>query len=225
VSMLNQEAVPIRRADMGDVSKRDVLETKAVKDSKYEGAAILAFNIGILKDAEAKAVDSGIKIFQDSVIYKLIEDYQKWLEESKERKKKEEFEALIKPAKIKILPHCIFRHSKPAIVGVEVLSGTLKPLSKVMNEGGTIIGTVKAIQEKNKSIQKARIGDQVAVSIDGPTVGRQINENDILYTDVPESHAKLLNTKYNGLLSPDEDEAYDQIKTIKRKETPLWAMR
>ncbi|MFQ5887087.1 MAG: translation initiation factor IF-2 [Candidatus Hydrothermarchaeales archaeon] len=225
INMLNQEGIPIRRADMGDVSKRDVMEAKTVKDADFEGAAILAFNTGILKDAEAKAIDSGIEIFQNSVIYKLIEDYQKWLEESRERKKKEEFEALIKPAKIKILPHCIFRHSKPAIVGVEVISGTIKPRSKLMNQGGTIVGTVKAIQEKNKNIEKARKDDQVAVSIDGPTVGRQINENDILYTDVPESHAKLFETKYKGFLSSDEDEAYDEIKAIKRKESSLWAMK
>ncbi|MEE8358138.1 MAG: intein-containing translation initiation factor IF-2, partial [Candidatus Hydrothermarchaeales archaeon] len=225
INMLKKESIPIRQADIGEVTRRDVLAANAVKEADFEGAAILAFNTGVLKDAESAAVDSSIKIFQEDIIYRLIEDYQKWVEEARERKKKEEFEALIKPGKIKILPDCIFRNSKPAIVGVEVISGTLKPRSKIMNKEGTALGIVKVIQEKNKTVDKAKIGDQVAVSIDGPTVGRQINANDILYTDIPESHAKLFETKYKGFLSHDEEESYNEIKAIKRKETPLWAMR
>jgi len=225
INMLKKESIPIRQADIGEVTRRDVLAANAVKEADFEGAAILAFNTGVLKDAESSAVDSSIKIFQENIIYRLIENYQTWVKEAKERKKKEEFEALIKPGKIKIMPDCTFRNSKPAIVGVEVISGTLKPRSKIMNKEGNTLGVVKAIQEKNKSVEKARMGDQVAASIDGPTVGRQINENDILYTDIPESHAKLFETKYKGFLSTDEEESYNDIKVIKRKETPLWAMR
>ena len=225
ISMLKREEIPIHRADIGKVSRRDITSTKALKDSNFDGAAILAFNSGILKEAEAKAIDSEIMIIESNIIYQLIDEYKKWLEEIREQKKRAEFEALIKPAEIKILPDCIFRKSKPAVVGVDVLSGTLKPLSKLMNKDGLTIGTIKAIQDKNESIKKARIGDQVAVSISGPTVGRQINENDILYTDIPESHAKLLETKYKGLLTQDEDETYIIIKALKRKVTPLWAMR
>ncbi|MFQ6136655.1 MAG: translation initiation factor IF-2 [Candidatus Hydrothermarchaeales archaeon] len=224
VKMSNQEGIPIRRADIGKVSKRDVIEAKSVMDSDFFGAAILAFNTGVLKDAEAKAADLGVTIFQDDVIYRLMEDHQEWVEEAKERKKKEEFEALVKPGKIKILPGYIFRHSKPAIVGVEVILGTIKAKYKLMKGEGMVIGTIKAIQEKNKNIEKATRGDQVALSIEGPVVGRQINENDILYTDIPEGDATLYETKYRDFLTSDEGEAYEEIKLIKRKAKPLWAV-
>ena len=41
-------------------------------------------------------------------------------------------------------------------------------------------------------MKEARQGAEVAVAIDGVTVGRQIEEEDMLLVDIPESHAKKL---------------------------------
>ena len=54
-----------------------------------------------------------------------------------------------------------------------------------MNSNGEVVGRVQSIQDQKKSIKKAEVGMQVAVSIENATVGRQIQEKEILYTAVP----------------------------------------
>jgi translation initiation factor 5B len=223
INMLKQEEMSIRKADVGDVAKRDVIEAETVKEEDYTKAVILAFNVKTLKDAEERAKETSITIFQGNVIYKLIEDYKEWIIEEKEKERKRVFDRLIKPGKIQILPGYVFRQSKPAIVGIEVLAGTVKTNYKLMNKSGRMIGIVKGIQERNEDIGEAKKGRQVAMAIEGPTVGRQIKEEEILYTEIPESHAKMLETKYKDSLSSDENEAFEEIKKIKRKESPFWA--
>jgi translation initiation factor 5B len=73
-------------------------------------------------------------------------------------------------------------------------------------------------------IQKAHAGESVAVSIKGPTVGRQINEGDILFVDVPESDVKILNTKLSSELTSDEKEALEELIKIKRKINKFWGL-
>lgn len=214
INMLEKEGIPVRKADVGDISRRDVVEAEAVRGEDRYKAVVLGFNVKVLKDAEERARATATPIFQNNVIYRLIEDYQKWIAEEKEREKREEFDKLTKPAKIKILPHYVFRISKPAIVGIEVLTGTIRTNVKLMNEEGKVIGTVKGLQDRNENIEEARKGRQVAIAIDGATVGRQIKENDILYSELQENEIKLIE-KYRKNLSPDEEEAFEEIKKIR----------
>ncbi|MCD5409981.1 MAG: translation initiation factor IF-2, partial [Methanocellales archaeon] len=67
------------------------------------------------------------------------------------------------------------------------------------------------------------IGKEAAFSIEGPTVGRQINEGDMLYVDIPEKHAKILEQELCDTLSEDEAETLRAFLDIKRKKDPLWA--
>ncbi|MBI5253233.1 MAG: translation initiation factor IF-2 [Euryarchaeota archaeon] len=214
INMLEKESIPVRKADVGDVSRRDIVEAEAVRGEDRYKAVVLGFNVKVLKDAEERARATATQIFQNNVIYRLIEDYQKWIAEEKEREKREEFDKITKPAKIKILPHYVFRTSKPAIVGIEVLAGTIRTNVKLMNEEGGVIGTVKGLQDRNENIEEARKGRQVAIAIDGATVGRQIKENDILYSELQENEVKLIE-KYRKNLSPDEEEAFEEIKKIR----------
>lgn len=225
VKMLEQEEIPIRLADVGDVSRRDVIEAETVKEESRERAVLLGFNVKVLRDAEERAREAGIPIFQSNVIYKLVEDYEEWVAAEKERELKEEFEKLTRPAKIKILPGYVFRTSKPAIVGIEVLAGNLKTNVRLMNEDGKAIGMVKGLQERNENIPLAEKGKQVAMAVEGPTVGRQINEGDILYTDIPEDEAAVIEGKYLENLAPDEGEAFEEIINIKRKINPTFGRR
>jgi translation initiation factor 5B len=225
VKMLGQEDVPIRLADVGDISRRDVIEAETVKEEAMDKAVVLGFNVKVLKDAEERARETDTPIFTSNVIYKLIEDYQLWVAEEKKRELREKFEKLTKPAKIKILPGYVFRVSKPAIVGIEVLKGTIKTKVKLINLEGRVVGTVKGLQERNENIPQAGIGKQVAMAIEGPTVGRQINEGEILYTDMLESEVILIETKYKEDLSQDEAEAFEEILNIKRKNSPTFGRR
>ena len=100
-------------------------------------------------------------------------------------------------------------------VGVEVLAGRLKSGYRLMAENGTEVGELKSIQREKQSVDEAKGGDQLAISIDSQmTFGRQINEGDILYTAVPKQHHALLTTKYREFLTPKEQELLMEIRKV-----------
>jgi len=220
---LKQNHVPIRLADVGDVSKRDVTEAVVVKDHEPLYGAILAFNVKTLPDAEIEAIDRGILIFKNNIIYHLIDDYLKWMKSTQEERIQKELDRLVRPGKIKILPGYVFRRAKPAIVGIEVLAGQIKPKYELVGEDGRHIGEIKQIQDRGQAIAGAETGMQVAVSLDKPVVGRHINEGDVLLVKVPEAHAKALLTKFQDHLSPDELETLNELINIMRRRSPFWA--
>ena len=120
---------------------------------------------------------------------------------------------------MKILRDNVFRVSKPAIVGVRVLAGRIRPSQGLIKEDGREVGRIKSIQSEGKSLAEAIAGSEVAISIDDVTVGRQIDVEDVLLVDIPESHAHELQ---NHQLKQDELEVLEQVKIIKRKEKPFW---
>lgn len=220
---LKRNNVPIRLADVGDVSKRDVTEAVVVKEREPLHGVVLAFNVRVLPDAEEEAKNRGVPIFQHSIIYHLIDDYVQWMESEKETSLKEEFDRLVKPGKIKFLPGYVFRKAKPAIVGIEVLAGHIQPKYVLVKRDGQDVGEIKQIQDRGQAVSAADSGMQVAVSLDKPIVGRHINEGDMFYVRVPEVHAKILLTKFQDRLSSEELEALNELVEIMRRKSPFWA--
>lgn len=220
---LKRNEVPIRLADVGDVSKRDVTEAVVVKDHERLYGVILAFNVKTLPDAEEEARNRRVPIFQHNIIYHLIDDYTKWMKKEKQARLQQEFERLVKPGKIKLLPGYIFRKAKPAIVGIEVLAGRIKPKYELIKEDGTSIGEILQIQDRGDAISEANVGMQVAISLNKPTVGRHVQEKDILHVKIPEQQAKKLRTKFQDQLTQDELNTLDEYLQIMREKTPFWA--
>ena len=220
---LRRRGVPIRFADFGDVSHRDVMEALAVKMGEPLYAVILAFNVKVLPDAEREAEEYGIPIFRGDIIYNVMDDYVKWMEAERERRARREFESLVKPGKIQVLPGYVFRRSKPAIFGVKVLAGEIRPGYEMIREDGKQLGKIGQIQESGESLSLASEGREVAVSMPRAVFERNIKEGDILYVDVPERHAKILLEKYSSRLSEGGLEALRELIEIKRRSNPLWA--
>ncbi len=221
---LKRNDVPIRLADVGDVSKRDVVEAGVVKENKPFYGVILAFNIKILPDAEEEASIKGVQIFHDKIIYRLMDDYLLWLKNQQEAEIEQEFEKLVMPGKIRILEGYVFRRAKPAIVGAEVLAGRIKPKYKlVRDKNGEEIGEIQQIQEKGKTLPEAQQGIQVAISMNKPIVGRHIFEKDILFVKVPEGHAKVLLTTFMDRLTLEQQDALNEYVKLMRKKMPFWA--
>ncbi|MEM7818700.1 MAG: translation initiation factor IF-2 [Candidatus Aenigmatarchaeota archaeon] len=212
IKILTEEKIPIRKAEVGHVTKQDVIEAQNVSDEFRK--VILAFNVKILEEAKSLAKDLGIEIFQNNIIYRLIEDYKQWFEKKKELKIKEKMEKLVWPGKIKILPGYVFRVSKPAIFGVEVLAGKIKPKVLLIDKEGKEIGEIKEIQREMQTISEAKAGDKVAISMEEPTVGRQIHEGEILYVKIPESDLKEILTEFKNQLTEAEMKVIEEIKEI-----------
>jgi translation initiation factor 5B len=221
--ILRQNGVQVRIADVGDVSKRDVVEASVVKSREPLAGVVLAFGVRILPDAEEEAAASGVQIFKEPIIYNLIDNYLEWLRSKREAKITEEFEKLVKPGKIRVMEGFIFRRAKPAIFGVEVLGGQLKPRNSLVRaEGGEDIGEVQQIQDKGKAVSEAKMDMQVAVSMDKPIVGRHVFERDILYVKVPEPDVRVLMSTYMDKLEEDEQEVLREYVEMMRKKVPFW---
>ncbi len=80
----------------------------------------------------------------------------------------------------------------------------------------------KGIQEHNENMSEAPAGKEVAVAIDGPTVGRQIKEGDILFIDVPEKHAKIAEQELFESMKIEDKETLMAFMEIKRRGNPFW---
>jgi len=194
-----------------------------VKEHEPLHGVILAFNVKVLPDAAEEAEARKVQIFREQIIYHLVENYLKWLKAQREAKLSQEFENLIKPGKIRVLEGYVFRRAKPAIFGVEILGGQLKPKYQLIRaEDGADLGEVQQIQDRGKAISEAKQGMQVAVSMDKPMVGRHVFEKDILYVKVPESDAKALLTTYADKLTADEQEVLKEYAEAMRKKIPFW---
>ena len=220
---LKRNNVQIKVADVGDVSRRDVTEAVVVKEREPLKGVVLAFNVKVLPDAEEEARNRDVPIFRHKIIYHLIDDYLQWVKKEEETRLGEEFDRLVKPGKVKFLPGYVFRKAKPAVVGVEVLAGHIKPKHVLVKENGRNVGEIMQIQDKGKAVSEANVGLQVAVSLSKTIVGRHIHEGEVFYVRVPEAHAKVLLTKFQDRLTAEEIGALNEFIEIMRLESPFWA--
>jgi translation initiation factor 5B len=222
VNELRRRGIPVRLADVGPISKRDLLEAELVKKEAKEYALIGAFKVKPLPGLE---IPSDVKLVSSNIIYQLIDEIEKTIQLAKETEKRRTLDKLVLPAKFKILPGYVFRRSDPVIVGVEVLGGILRAKSPVMDSEGRPIGEIQQIQDNKKPVEQVSKGSEVAVSIKGNVmVGRQIDEGDMLYTDVPKEDLEILLTKYSDLVTDDMKEVIKEIIAIKRAKDPTYGL-
>lgn len=220
VRMLEERGVPVREADIGDISKGDLVDAQVVAEHDPYLGAVLGFDAKVLP--EAKEYVGEVPVFLSGIIYEVIDDYANWAATKREADERAALSSLTRAAKLKVIPGMFFRRNDPAVFGVEIQGGRVKAKVRLMSEGGTEIGTIEQIQEGGKAVAEARAGEKVAVSVHGPTLGRQVKENDVLYT-FPRSHeARLLRTKLAGSLTQDEKDALDDIIRIKSTSDPMY---
>ena len=215
-----EKGINIRKVEIGNISRRDIMETAAVNNPLER--VIFAFNVKILPEAKEELVNTDVTVFNEDVIYTIIENYDIWLAKKKEELEKKRREDYTHPGMIKFLPEYVFRVSHPAVIGVRVLGGRIKVDMKLMDQDGKSIGSIKGLQLDNKAIAEALQGAEVAISIEGVTVGRQIKGGDIFFTDIPESDAKKL--RLMDVLNEDEKDVLNKILDIKRKTNKFWGM-
>jgi len=213
VKLLKEKNIPIKEAGIGNVSKKDVLDAKVVsKNDKYSGV-VLGFNVYAMDDAATASKDEAVTLILSDIIYKVVEHYEEWVALQKEEQKKAAWKNLTWPAEIKALPGFCFRVSKPAIFGVKVLNGTIKPGYKLMNASGNVVGEIREIQHEKDKIEKATRGMEVAVSCDGTFYGKDVNEDDVLYSYITKDEFDEWR-KHLNVRSSEDRELLDKISKI-----------
>jgi translation initiation factor 5B len=219
---LEAKNIGVMRAEVGPVSRHDLIETETIKNQSYR--VLLAFNTLLLPDAAEMVKDPAfsVKVFEGRVIYTLVDDYIAWRDEIQRKAEKQKFEQIVMPAKIRVLPHCIFRQSNPAVVGVRVLAGTLRSDVNLIHPDNKKVGHLKTIQCNQENIREAQAGDEVAISIESATVGRQFDVGDDLLVDIPERHVKVLEREMLNNLPISTQEALGEFTELKRRVDPFW---
>ncbi len=222
-STLEDAEIPIMSAEVGDVAPRDVRMAETADTDHHQ--AILGFNVDVLDDARTLAEQEDVRLFEHDVIYRLIERYEDHVEEIEQAQQEQVLDNITRPARFEILDDHTFRQSDPAVVGVEIRGGLLRRNSRIVKFDGSEperVGQMKSIQDEGEDVDEARTGERVAVSIDGPTVGRQIKEGDELWVEIPEKHAKILEQELNEDITADEREVLSMYLDKHRNRDPFW---
>lgn len=219
VKLLKDKGISIRKATVGNITKKDITDAESNYEKDPLESAILGFNVELDKDVKNEKV----KIITSNIIYKIIEDYEKWKIDESRRIEEKELEGLTRPCKIEYLHNYTFRQNNPAVIGAEVLIGELKAGMNIMKDNGETLTNVKEIQKNKENVKTASKKDQVAISLPNVTVGRQINEGDIFYSAIPEEDFRQLKklTKY---MQKDETSLLKEIAEIMRKKNPVWGV-
>ena len=221
--MLRRQQIPISKADIGPVTRRDVLEAMAIKENDRHLGVILAFNVKVLQDAETEADSNHIKVFTDKIIYSLIDTYTQWVDDDKADEENSVFKELTPISKFTFLKGFVFRNNNPAVFGIRVDVGQLRQKIPFMNKTGKKIGIIHQLQHDGKTVSVAKTGQEVACSVQNVTIGRQIVEEDVFYTLPSSSDAKQLVKRFMHKLSSEETDVLNEIIEIQRAIDPAYA--
>ena len=222
--LLKQSNIPVVKVGIGNIKKSDIISAKANLDINELDAIIVGFNTEIEEDAKELSKEyKEIKIIQDEVVYKLIENVEKFRKEKSAEIEKRRLMELTTICKLEILHQYVFRNQNPAVFGVRVVGGKLKKDLHLIDEEGEKVARVKNIEADKKTISEATLGMEVAMSLPGVNFERQLKNKKFLYSDLGESQFKKFK-KNKDILGQDEIKVLQEISEIKRKEKTEWGM-
>lgn len=218
---LHQRSVPVRQATVGPVNKKDILMAQSASDPLQK--VILGFSTKANTSDVAKSLesdDSDVKFIAGPIIYHIMDAFEAWVEERTKALEEASRETLVYPGRVLYLKDHTFRAKGPAIVGMRVLGGRVHVGQRLMKLDGTSVGQIKSLRTRaSEDVMEAMQGEEIAVAVQGPTVGRHIEELDEFYVDVPEGHVKRLR---KSDLSSVEEEILDEIVALHRKDNHFW---
>ncbi len=222
INEFKEKGIPIKKAEVGDIDKRDIVEASANRDELNR--IVIGFNVKTLPGVEEEAEKYEVKLFIDSVIYSLIDRVTEWREKKRLEMERQKVESIIMPGKIKLLKNFIFRRSKPAIIGAKILAGEVKKGAKLIKPDGSVVGVVKSMKRENDFLNVAKEGDELAIAIDNAVIGRNLEGDEVLYVDIPERHARVIRRELYNSLSEETKKAFDEFLEIKRREKKTWGL-
>jgi len=222
-NILKEHEIKIRKLEVGKVVKKDIIDVSADLEKRPKNALLLNFSQKVDDEILVMAKKYGVTVISNDIIYKLVDDAVEWTKNKEKEILRKRLESLTMPVKVKILQNCIFRVSSPAVVGVEVIGGTLKQNISLMNDYGKKIGSVKSIKDKDDYLKELKFKEQAAISIDNLIIGRHAQEDSYLYSFMGEENFRNLK-KNSDLLSKDEITVIKEVAEIMRKEDSLWGL-
>jgi translation initiation factor 5B len=225
LEFLKQMKIPVANISIGPVWKRDVMMAGTMLEKAKQYAVMLCFDVKVDKEAQAYADEVGVKIFTADIIYHLFDDFTKHMEQLQAQKKEESKLLAVFPCVLS--PLQVFNKKDPIVVGVDVIEGSLRPLTPIAAvktnpvtgvKEIVSIGRVTSIEREHKAIPICKKGQpSVAVKIEGPNqplYGRQLEEKDTLYSMISRASIDTLKEFYRDEVSKDEWALIKKLKPL-----------
>lgn len=221
IALVKNENIPVASVGIGkNLSRKDILKMKAIKEKDANVGIMLCFDTKIDKEMMDLAESQHIKIFEALIIYNLIDKYKEYTEKLISMNKKKNMAELIYPCKLKIIPEYIFTKRSPLILGVEIIEGKLKinmPLFVKHEDEIIQVGKVTSMIMEKKSVEVADKGGKLSIKIettDAPKlIGRDIKVTDLMYSTLTRRSIDVLKEFYKDEIT---DDAWRLVMEIKQ---------
>ncbi|MDO8508575.1 MAG: translation initiation factor IF-2 [Nanoarchaeota archaeon] len=211
LSLLRQGNIRIVKAGIGPIGNGDIISAKANLDIDPLDAIIVGFNVGVEEELELGKV----KVITGDVVYKLIDDLEKWRRIKADEIEKSKLMEMETISKLEILPQYIFRNSNPAIFGVRVVGGKIRVGIPLIDDKGEEVARVKGLEHEKKSVKGASEGQELAISLPGINFERRLKEIKYLYSYVSRNGMKKFK-EHRDLLSSKEKSVLSEIAELEK---------
>jgi len=213
LNLFKDADIPVKDAAVGNITRKDVMAASVGGEESRFLKVVLGFNVKILDEAWEESRGSNTHVIYSDIIYRLIDDYREWVKTEKDKMKKEAIENATWPGRIKVLDGYVFRVSKPAIFGVSVLAGRVRKGYRLMDKAGEVVGEIREIQREKEKVEEAGTGDQLAISCEGISIGKNVSEGDVLYTYMTLDEIRGWETRL-AMLNEEEKALFEQIRRM-----------
>lgn len=143
LKFLKDMKIPVANISIGPVYKRDVMMAGTMLEKAKEYAVMLCFDVKVDKEALQYAEENGIKIFTADIIYHLFDDFTKYRNQIAEQRKEESKLNAVFPCVLN--PLQVFNKKDPIVVGLDVVEGSLRPLTPIAAVRTNPVTNVKEI--------------------------------------------------------------------------------
>ncbi|RMF05068.1 translation initiation factor IF-2, partial [Candidatus Woesearchaeota archaeon] len=107
VHILRDKGFKIKKAGIGNISKKDVAEAASNLGKHPEYAVVVGFSVQMNSDVEAGEV----KVITNDVIYRLVDELDEWQLELRKKMEEHSVSLIGRPFKIEVLQGYVFRQS------------------------------------------------------------------------------------------------------------------
>lgn len=212
-NLLRLQNIKIIKAGIGPIGKSDFISAKTNLETNPLNSVIVGFNVNVEENMDSR----NIKILTGDIIYKLIEDLQKWRKEKQEEIERARLMELSTICKLEVLHNFVFRNSNPAIFGIHVIGGKVKVGLSLIDDKGEEVARVNGLQHEKKSVQEAIEGQELAISLPGVNFERRLKDVKYLYSNISRRQLKAFKEN-KDLLSFKELNVLQEIVQLEGKE-------
>ncbi|KAK4989244.1 eukaryotic translation initiation factor 5B [Elasticomyces elasticus] len=227
LEFLRVSKIPVSSISIGPVHRRDVITASSMLEKAKEYAVMLCFDVKVDKEAQAYADEVGVKIFTAEIIYHLFDDFTKHMDALKAQKKEESKMLAVFPCVLNTV--AVFNKTSPIVLGIDVVEGNLRvgtPIAAVKQNAVTKIkeivslGRVTSIERDHKAVAGGickRGQPSVAIKIEAssqPSYGRQLEEKDVLYSQISRASIDTLKEFYRDEVEKEEWSLIVKLKPL-----------